>query len=180
MARERGNEARYANPRDAGDAVRKTLERAVAAVCPRWLSEQREDIVQSAMRKVLFATQDEQNRLLASSYLWKVAYSATADEIRQRRRMAIPMEMSALEQKSPAAAVNPLEDREAGETGRAIRSCLRQIAEARRVVVQFHLLGHSLPEIEVLTAWNGKRVRNLLYRGMSDLRGCLVMKGYTP
>ncbi len=173
-------EARFADPRKETEAVWRTLERAVSAVCPRWLADQREDIVQAAMLKVLAAGQGEQNRLLTRSYLWRVAYCATADEIRQRRRMAIPMDAAALEQKSGAAPGGPFHDRQTRELGRAVRGCLMGVVAARRVVVQFHLQGHNLAEIEALTGWPGKRVRNLLYRGMADLRACLAAQGYTP
>jgi len=172
--------SKLADPLKDTEVVRRTLERAVASVCPRWLAEYREDIVQTAMLKVLQATnqKDEQNRALAGSYLWKVAYSATADEIRRRRRAETPMDEPALEQHSAAATDNPHRNSAARELGASIRDCLLQVAEPRQVVVQFHLLGHSLGEIERLTAWDAKRVRNLLYRGMANLRDCLSRKGY--
>jgi len=180
MARSKNQTSRLADPRQDPDAVRRTLERAVTSSCPRWLAADREDIVQIAMLKILAADKKrgEQNRPLASSYLWKVAYSATADEIRRRRRAEIGMDEPALEQRGGAAPENPHRDGEARELGSALRDCLLQAAEPRRVVVQFHLLGHTLDEIERLTSWNAKRVRNLLYRGMTNLRECLSGKGY--
>ena len=184
MPTEFPDRAKLVDPELNAEVVRRTMERAVAAVCPRWLCDRREDIVQVAMMKALAATRKkgEQDRRVAGSYLWKVAYSATADEIRRHRarQAEVAMEAQALERSSPAGSHDPASDQEAREFGEAIRDCMGRSAPDRRVAVQFHLLGHGLAEIESLTDWNAKKVRNLVYRGLAELRKCLGGKGYTP
>jgi DNA-directed RNA polymerase specialized sigma24 family protein len=67
--------------------IRDRLERAVHRVCPAWLRASAEDIVQNALLRVLEIEKTrESSTPLPSSYLWKVAYSATVDEIRRLRR----------------------------------------------------------------------------------------------
>ena len=62
--------------------LRRKLTRAVASVCPAWLSDQAEDIVQvSLMRVMEIRRKSEEDRQFSSSYLWRTAYSALIDEI---------------------------------------------------------------------------------------------------
>ena len=79
-----------------------------------------------------------------------------------------------------------LEDERAGqdqamwELGSAIRECLGTLESRRRRVVALHILGHSLPETAKHAGWRYDQVRNLLYRGLKQLRFCLNGKGYQP
>ena len=43
-----------------------------------------------------------------------------------------------------------------------------------------HLQGHSVPDAARLLGWPAKRTENLVYRGLADLRRCLIAKGHTP
>ena len=59
--------------------LRRDLAQAVARVCPRWQPAFRDDLVQSAVMRVMQvlakpAGESEGNPLLSSSYLYKVAY----------------------------------------------------------------------------------------------------------
>ncbi len=46
------------------------------------------------------------------------------------------------------------------------------------MVVRLHLTGYPREEIGRLLGWDDGRVRNLLYRGMDDLRAHLSRMGY--
>ncbi len=80
--------------------LRRDIARAVARLCPRWLSARRDDLVQIAVMRVMQIAgrreaSGEGSEALASSYLYKVAYSVLVDEIRRmRRRPEIEMEES--------------------------------------------------------------------------------------
>ena len=78
--------------------LRAVLQRAVRRVCPRWLVDRSEDLVQVAMMKVLDARgRNEGLGVLPSSYLYKVAYTTLVDEIRRlRRRPEIPSRKRAM------------------------------------------------------------------------------------
>ena len=56
-------------------------------MCPAWLADRRDDIIQSALIRIANISAREGNAPLAASYLWKTAYSATVDEIRRVRRL---------------------------------------------------------------------------------------------
>lgn len=162
--------------------VRRRLAVAVARVCPRWLADRSEDIVQVAFTRVLAAV-DAQTEAdpLPASYLWKAAYSATIDEIRRlRRERGVSLDEVGADQIADRGGLSPERQRWGREIGVAIRACLRLLAEPRRLAVTLHLLGHSLVESSRLLGWSVKRVDNLVYRGLADLRGCLGSKGLTP
>jgi RNA polymerase sigma-70 factor (ECF subfamily) len=75
---------------------------------------------------------------------------------------------------------DPEDATRAREIGRGIRACLAAISDDRRVALTLRLLGHSVPEAARQLGWPGKRVENLVYRGLSDLRACLERKGLKP
>jgi RNA polymerase sigma-70 factor (ECF subfamily) len=162
--------------------LRAALQRAVRRVCPRWLADRAEDLVQVAMMKVLDARRSEGVGGLASSYLYKVAYTTLVDEIRRRRRRP----ETPLDDQTDDVAVSTAggEDPEmllaARETGAAIEACLGALTEARRLAVTLHLQGHTVPEAAALLGWDVKRTENLVYRGLADLRACLQSRGMQP
>ena len=161
--------------------LREQLSRAVRSVCPSWLADRGEDLVQVALMRVM-AVEDrsEGNRELSSSYLWRAAYSALVDEIRrlQRRREA-PLDDERGET-MPAPHPNPEHHAAGRQVGSAIRGCLERMVRPRRLAVTLNLQGHSVPEAARLLGWTAKRTENLVYRGLSDLRGCLSRRGIEP
>jgi RNA polymerase sigma-70 factor, ECF subfamily len=171
--------------RDAGvdySQLRTALVRAVARLCPNWLSSQRDDLVQAALMRVMQvvakqATTSEGNRSFASSYLYKVAHSALVDEIRRVRRRR----EADLDEKEVASVAVSQQDPEriaaSREIGRAILDCLSRMARERRLAVTLHLQGHSVPDAARVLDWPAKRTENLVYRGLAVLRQCLLAKG---
>jgi RNA polymerase sigma-70 factor (ECF subfamily) len=160
--------------------LRDDLKRSVARVCPRWLADRSEDLVQVALMRVMeIRRRSEGSAEFTSYYLKKAAYSALIDEIRRlRRRQEVSIEGDEETELDPAAETPDPERASAGkEVGRAIRDCLGFMVRPRRMAVTLNLQGHSVPEIGRLLGWTGKKAENLVYRGMSDLRGCLEGKG---
>jgi len=161
--------------------IRSRLGRAITRICPAWLNDYREDILQAAMVRLLSVGQPERIAALPSSYLWKVAYSAMIDEIRRLRRVratSLDLELNDPPTNDPGA--DPERVQAGQRLGEGIRGCLATLAEARRQAVTLHLVGHSGPEISRLLRWDLKRVENALYRGLADLRACLTSKGLAP
>lgn len=164
------------------EGMRQRLVRAVARICPRWLAAQADDIVQAALIRVMEILRTrEGDRPLAASYLWKVAYSVTVDEIRRvRRRRELSLDDDAPETLAATGDSDPEQARRSGETTAALADCLQRLVEARRLAVTLHLQGHSVPELARLLGWAAKRADNLVYRGLADLRRCLLSKGVNP
>jgi RNA polymerase sigma-70 factor, ECF subfamily len=161
--------------------VRRVLSDAVRRLCHGDLVAAQEDIVQTAVMRVMAVhARAEGNADLSSSYLWKVAYTATIDQVRQaRRRHEDPaVETSNVEPFAP----DPGPEREASahEVGAAIRESLATLSHDRRLAVTAHLLGYSVPEAARLLGLSPKRMENLVFRGMADLRRSLRAKGIEP
>jgi RNA polymerase sigma-70 factor (ECF subfamily) len=58
-----------------------------------------------------------------------------------------------------------------------VERAIETIQPSRRPVVRMHLLGHSREEIAKLLGWSEAKTRNLLYRGLADLRERLMAEG---
>jgi RNA polymerase sigma-70 factor (ECF subfamily) len=173
-----GDEVHYAT-------LRQDLVRAVARVCPSWMVDRRDDLVQAAVIRVMQITgrrsaSSEGNQGLSTSYLYKVAYSVLVDEIRRlRRRHETDLEDEAV---APVAIAreNPERTARSKEIGRGIQDCLKAMKRERRLAVTLHLQGHTVPEAARILDWAAKQTENLVYRGLADLRECLLGKGLRP
>jgi len=168
-------------------ALAATMARAVRRQCPAWLSDCADDIAQAALMKVMAAERRaEGERPLSSFYLHRAAHSALVDEIRRRqRRHEISLEGSRepADQEAhfePSAQGDPESSASFRELGAAVRDCLLCAKRDRRLAVALYLKGHSVPETARILGWDAKRTDNLIYRGLADLRQCLMRKGHRP
>jgi RNA polymerase sigma-70 factor, ECF subfamily len=168
-----------------------SMARAVRRQCPAWLSADAQDIAQAALTKVMAAERKtEGERPLTSFYLHRVAHSALVDEIRRRkRRQEVSLEgttESGDDARSfepafqPRAQGDPESHASFGELGTAVRECLQGAKRERRLAVTLYLQGHSVPEAARILGWDAKRTENLVYRGLADLRQCVMGKGHRP
>lgn len=110
---------------------------------------------------------------LGSSYMQRVAMSAAIDLLRRRRRERREESIDELNEMSdpPAALRTASVDRsDDDELARRFEAALSKLPRNRRVVVQLHLEGYGRDEIAALVGWTEPKVRNLLYRGLDDLR----------
>lgn len=164
---------------DQIDEIRRRLARAVVRVCPRWLAAHSEDIVQSAMVRVLSAARGrgEGNPDLSALYLEKAAYSAMVDEIRRQRRRREESADAADDVAGGGGEADPESAVAAREVAQGLRACLAALRNDRKLAVTLHLQGHSVPEVAAILKWGLKAADNLVYRGLADLRRCLATKG---
>src|SRR5262245_54977925 len=164
-----------------------TMARAVRRQCPAWLADHAQDIAQAALAKVLALDRAaEGKRPLTTFYIHKVAHSALVDEIRRRKRRR---EVSIEAPTEDGAEARPFEPQAQGDPeshtsyrqlGVAICACLGAATRDRRLAVTLYLQGHSVPEAARILGWDVKRTENLVYRGLADLRQCLLSKGHRP
>jgi RNA polymerase sigma factor (sigma-70 family) len=61
-----------------------------------------------------------------------------------------------------------------------IRSAIAEIAPERRLAVRAHLTGFGVTEIMERYGWSYQKARNLIARGMADLRRILMEHGLGP
>ncbi len=163
---------------DVVDDLRRQLARDVKRVCPSWLASHGEDIVQAALIRVVRLTGGENETTFSSSYLQKVAVSATIDEIRRHRRRSEHILDDVYVDRLAQPRPGPEERAIGRQMGRAIRDSLARLGEDRRLAVTLHLQGHSVPEAAQYLGWSSKRVANLTYRGLRDLRRGLAARGF--
>ena len=159
---------------------RERLRSEVARFCPRWLAANADDIAQVAWLRLSAAMEkSERNREPGASFLSRVAYCATVDEIRRhRRRREVPMDPAV--EPVTARPENPEERVRSREIGASIRDCLLKLIPNRRRAVALFLQGHTAAETGEILGWTMRKTENLIFRGMADLRGCLTRKGVKP
>lgn len=115
-----------------------------------------------------------------TSYVYRTAMSAAVDLIRRRRGNredsieAQPLAFIA----SPSPG--PDRDLAQAELQAQLESALAQLPAPRRAVVSLHLAGYERGEIASVLGWSLVKTRNLLFRGMEDLRARLSRRGIGP
>ncbi len=167
----------------AAAALREALQRVVERVCPPWLSRYQDDLIQAVVLKVLEArgASGEGIEDIPSSYLYRAAHSALVDEIRrQRRRREVDFEAGGDAVELRVWEWDPEREAASRQSGRAIRDCLQVMKVERRWAVTLYLLGNSVPESARALGWTRKRTENLVFRGLMNLRQCLLKKGVRP
>jgi len=75
------------------------------------------------------------------------------------------------------AGVSPERDLEYSELAAQVARAIESIPASRRPVVRMYLAGHPREEIASLLGWTEAKTRNLLYRGLTDLRARLTAQG---
>ena len=158
------------------------LHRTILRVCPRELGLLCDDIEQEARLSLWKALQGEREIAFPVSYIYKVAVSATLRAVRRaqaRREDPINDDSEAgplLIVRAPLEA-SPHADVERREFAQKIAAALKQLPENRRLAVANHLQGLTTPEIGALLGWSEPKARNLVHRGLKDLRTALRALG---
>lgn len=118
---------------------------------------------------------------LGSSYLYHVATTATLDLLRRRRsRRADSTDDIHERTELTTDNASPHDTVEARELASQIEAAIDTLSIDRRVAVRFHLNGYDREDIARTLGWSEARTRNLLYRGLDDLRRRLTEMGITP
>jgi RNA polymerase sigma factor (sigma-70 family) len=118
---------------------------------------------------------------LGSSYLYQLATTAALDLLRRRRaRRADDTEEISERTELTTDNASPHEDVEARELAAQIEAAIETLSIDRRVAVRFHLSGYDREDIARMLGWTEARTRNLLYRGLDDLRRRLTDMGISP
>jgi RNA polymerase sigma factor (sigma-70 family) len=158
------------------------LHRTIVRVCPRELGLLCDDIEQEARLSLWKALQSGREISFPISYIYKVAVSATLRAVRRakaRREDPVNEESEAgplLTLRAPNGA-SPHAEVERREIAQKVEAALLQLAENRRLAVKNHLQGLTTPEIGALLGWSEPKARNLVHRGLRDLRVALRMLG---
>lgn len=126
------------------------------------------------------AGETESIAALPASYVYRTAASAALDFIRRRRARRDDATDSI--DAGPGAGMSlqhpaPVGDPELGDT---IALALGDLPVSRRAVVRMYLDGYRTREIGSLLGWTEAKARNIVYRGLADLRASLLRRGVGP
>lgn len=112
---------------------------------------------------------------LPTSYLVKVLTSVIIDRVRRRRTSNVQLEELAGGTHVPEPLrVQPVEADGATDTAQHLAAALGTLPVNRRVLVELHLAGYDRQEMARMTGWSEAKVRNLLYRGLENLRAAMT------
>ena len=128
-----------------------------------------EDIGQDVRLRIWRLLGTEKNIANYTSYIRKIVNSTVIDQLRKWKReegvfKAEKKKVAELElgYNPEVARLNKLKD--------AIATAVEALIESRRQVVKLYLLGMNIEEISGYLKWSQDKTRNLLYRGLADLK----------
>jgi RNA polymerase sigma-70 factor (ECF subfamily) len=131
-----------------------------------------EDIEQEVKLKIwnVFKKGKKVNNL--ASYIKKVAYTVTVDELRKMRRQDSSRNLDRL--KDIYAMTKSFFTEETDNYREdfiiIVREAIDSLIENRKQVLRLYFRGMSVEEICKLFNWDKTRVKHLLYRGIKDLK----------
>lgn len=153
------------------------LRRAIHRLCPPHLGLHVADIEQEATIKLWRLLHGEKEIDNPASYFYRVAATVTIDAVRRVKRRredqlrvggeeddATPTHLTPDFESSPEALFRR---REIVEN---VRTALGKLSDNRRRAVGLHLQGMTTDEIGRVCGWTEAKARNLVYRGLADLR----------
>jgi len=115
---------------------------------------------------------------IPASYLQRTATSAAIDLLRRGRARRADR-MVPLDDEPDGMGQSPAADHVLAESDVAeqVERAIQALHASRRAVVRMYLMGHSREEIADLLGWTEAKTRNLLYRGLADVRARLLAEG---
>jgi RNA polymerase sigma-70 factor (ECF subfamily) len=156
------------------------LSREIEALCRRWagivetaaaryllLGMDRDDLLQRVRIRIWRAL-ERPGMVVEAGYVHAAAVSSAIDILREERTRRAARQVELLESDAAAGSAGP----GAGEAEleAALERALARLESSRRVAVRMHLSGTHARDIARMCGWTPDRARNLLYRGLADLR----------
>ena len=137
-----------------------------------------QDIEQEVRLKIWTFLKKGKNVQNLPSYIKRVAYSTTIDELRKMMKQRPSGEPENLRRILAGAALlsGPVKDFspeagvEDGEARETILALVDSLSENRKKVLRLYLEGLSIEEISTSLHWGKPRVRHLFYRGIDELK----------
>lgn len=119
---------------------------------------------------------------LTRSYVYRAATSAALDLLRRRRARREHLTESLVpdERFQASGFAAPDQSVLGREMLDGVAAAMAEMQPNRRVAVRLHLMGYDREEIADLLQWSEAKTRNLLYRGLEDLRHLLIARGIGP
>ncbi|MGB9836174.1 MAG: RNA polymerase sigma factor [Candidatus Saccharicenans sp.] len=132
-----------------------------------------EDLLQEVRLRIWKLVSDEKKLINPASYLRKMVDSVVIDQIRRLRKEEEFFLSEKLRLISELDPDPPLYDYSTSSLREEILRALDQLMDTRKMVVKLYLLNMSLKEIASYLNFSEDKTRNLLYRGLTDLKNLL-------
>jgi len=136
-----------------------------------------DDISQEVILKLWKVINNEKKIKHYSSYIKKVVNSTIIDYLRKSRRQQQVISSKMQEKIFEKQAAFKEKDDQKNIFVKKIYSAVESLIESRKKVVKLYLLDLTIEEISILFNWTEDKTRNLLYRGLSDLKKNLKESG---
>jgi len=142
------------------------------------------DIEQDACLRLWRAIQSERDLTNPASYIYRVAVSATIDAVRRvisrheeqlGSRSDDELDTEGLPASDPEQSPDRVTERR--RIAAIVDEVMARLAPTRRTAVELYLQGMNSQEIADLMDWTEPKARNLIYRGLNDLRKGLRTAG---
>jgi len=156
------------------------IRAAIRRTCPSINKLDMDDIEQEvkiAVWKEISKSEKEIRNL--GSYIWRVAYTTTSKmmkrltERREERIDSSDRELKNEERIKGRSTAQPENELQTAEVWQAVRESVNSLIDSRRQVVKLYLFGMNVNEIAEFLGWTEGKTRNLLSRGLADLRKIL-------
>ena len=158
--------------RDYGRLIAQAIRRVIG---PGGLPEP-SDIEQQVHIALWQQLRREQSIEYPASYVYKAAVREAVRAVRRyRARAEDPLEAAPMQVSGPETRADRLTD--ARRVQDAVAEALAAMAPDRARAVRGHLAGFNVEELMKLYGWTYQRARNLIARGMADLRVELRSRG---
>jgi RNA polymerase sigma factor (sigma-70 family) len=153
----------------------RLVAQAVRRVAGKTSGNDLDDIQQDVMLALWKRLSREQSIDHPASYLYKAAIREAVRAVdRLRRRAEDPLGPAAFELRVEPDAERAVED---AEQQAWLAAAIEALAPDRARAVRGHLAGFSVDELMQLYGWSYQRTRNLVARGMADLKDALRARG---
>jgi RNA polymerase sigma factor (sigma-70 family) len=133
-----------------------------------------DDVAQEVRIKIWKLIENEKNIVNYASYIKKIVDTVVIDQLRLLRKDEQLYRME--KQKQVAEQLNGCRPEVLRDAllREAIGKAVESLIESRRSVVKLYLFDMSIEEISRFYGWSLHKTRNLLYRGLADLKRSLI------
>lgn len=135
-----------------------------------------DDITQEIKIKIWKILHNEKEIQNYPSYIRKIVNSSVIDLLRKWKREE--KVLSTEKQKKVSGTKNGYSDSVSNgdHLKESVIAAVNSLIESRRRVVRLYLLGMNIEEISAFYGWSRDKTRNLLYRGLTDIKKMLKKK----
>lgn len=156
------------------DRYAALIRSAIGRVAGARAADIGDDVVQRVTSALWKRLRGEQPIDHPASYIYRCAIR---EALRELDRLG-DTDNVVLDDQLPDRAPDPETLLRARQLGGAVERCLDALPADRAQAVRAHLAGFAVDEIMELYTWPYQKARNLIARGMADLRQLLTRRGF--